>query len=117
MKKFPKAILSKIELINSLIDRVNDADDIPYTYGGGTYPYEVIIKPIQVNNQFVTIINAGKPRSFGNHFIDGKERFNVNKVTPFGDDHCQGHLKYTLSIILKAFKQVLNTKQQDNEDN
>jgi len=107
MKKFPKAILDKIELINSLIDRVNDADSIPYTYAGGTWAHEVLIKPIQVNNQFVTIINAGSKTLNGSTFIDGKERFNVNKVTPWNDDNCRGHLSYTLSIILKSFKQVL----------
>ena len=115
MKKFPKAILSKIELINSLIDRVNDAGDIPYTYNGGTWPHEVLIKPIQVSNQFVTIINAGTKSLNGSTFINGKERFNVNKVTTFGDDNCREHLNYTLSIILKAFKKTLNHKQQDHE--
>jgi archaellum component FlaG (FlaF/FlaG flagellin family) len=101
MKKFPKAILERINLINSMIDAVNDADDIPYTYGGGTYPYYVIIKPITIHNQFVTIVGDK------NSFVDGKERYNVNKVTTFGDDNCRGHLNYTLSIILKAFKKVL----------
>jgi hypothetical protein len=101
MKKFPKAILERINLINSMIDAVNDADDIPLTYAGGTYPYYVIIKPITLHNQFVTIVGDK------NSFVDGKERYNVNKITMFGDDNCRGHLNYTLSIILKAFKQVL----------
>jgi hypothetical protein len=109
MKKFPKAISDRIALINSMIDAVNDADSIPYTYCGGTYPYYVIIKPITVNNQFVTI--SGDKGTF----IDVKERYNINKVTTWNDANCRGHLSYTLSIILKSFKQALNTKQQDNE--
>jgi len=102
MKKFPKAILDRINLINSIIDKVNDADNIPLTYNGGTYPHYVIIKPITINNQFVTI--EGDKGTF----IDGKDRYNVNKVSVCGDEQCRGHLSYTLSIILKAFKQVIN---------
>ena len=101
MKKFPKAILERINLINSMIDAVNDADALCYTYAGGTYPYPVIIKTITIHNQFVTIVGDK------NSFVDGKKRYNVNKVTTFGDDNCRGHLSYTLSIILKAFKKVL----------
>ena len=101
MKKFPKAILDKINLINSMIDAVNEAEDLPYTYDGGTWPYYVCIKPIKVSNQFVTI--EGDKGTF----IDGKERYNVNKLSSFGDEQCRGHLSYTLSIILKAFKKVI----------
>lgn len=102
MKKFPKSILDRINLINSMIDKVNQSDDMPFTYDGGTYPYYVLIKPIQINNQFVTITNDKGT------FIDGKERYNVNKVSICGDEQCREHLSYTLSIILKAFKQVIN---------
>jgi hypothetical protein len=111
MKKFPKSISDRIALINSMIDAVNDADAIPYTYCGGTYPHEVLIKPITIHNQFVTITNAGSKIICGATFIDGKERYNVNKVTTWNDANCRGHLKYTLSIILKSFKQALNHKQ------
>lgn len=101
MKKFPKAILDKINLINSLIDAVNESEDIPYTYNGGTWPYYVCIKPIKVSNQFVTI--EGDKGTF----IDGKDRYNVNKVSVCGDEQCREHLKYTLNVILRAFKKVL----------
>jgi len=101
MKKFPKAILDKINLINSMIDRVNEADDIPLTYNGGTWPYYVIIKPISINNQFVTI--EGDKGTF----IDGKDRYNVNKISLCGDEQCREQLRYTLNVILKAFNKVL----------
>ncbi len=104
MKHFPKPILDKINTINSMIDAVNDADDLPFTYNGGTYPILVQIKPIIIHNQFVTIINDK------GSFIDGKERYNVNKKSICGDDYCKDHLNYTLNVILKTFKKLLNTK-------
>lgn len=99
-----KAILNKIEEINSLIDKVNELGDYPMTYAGGTFPYYVVIKPIRVKNQFVTIESATEYYSF----IDKKERYNVNKDSSFGDEYCKKHLVYTLNIILKSFKQLLN---------
>lgn len=97
-----KKLIEKIELINSLIPVVNSADTIPVTYAGGTYPYYVVIEPIVINKQFVTIKAGIK----NNSFIDGKERYNMNKISVFGDAHCRKHLNYTLNTILKAFKNV-----------
>ena len=99
-----KAILNKIELINSMIEQVNQSENIPFTYAGGTFPHYVVIKPIKVKNQFVTIESDINNYSF----IDKKERYNLNKVSVFGDEYCKKHLNYTLNIILKSFKKSLN---------
>ncbi len=99
-----KAILNKIDLINSMIEQVNDLENIPVTYAGGTFPHYVVIKPIKVKNQFVTIESDINNYSF----IDKKERYNLNKVSLLGDEYCKKHLNYTLNIILKSFKKSLN---------
>ena len=97
-----KSLLKKIDLINSMIDQVNNADDMPVTYAGTTWPYYVLIEPIEVKNQFVTIRSAID----NNSFIEGKERYNINKTSVMGDQYCAEHLNYTLNIILKAFKKA-----------
>ena len=63
----------------------------------------VVIKPIEVKNQFVTITSDISLESF----INGKERYNINKSSIFGDEYCAKHLNYTLNLILKAFKNTL----------
>lgn len=100
--KFPIAIQRKIELINSMIPQINESEIVPYTYAGGTWPYAVYIKPIAIKNQFVTI----ETEDCGT-WINGKERFNVNKVSTFGDEYCKKHLEYTLNVILRTFKKTL----------
>lgn len=97
-----KKLLTKIEQINAMIEAVNQSEEIPVTYNGGTWPYYVCIEPITINGKFVTIRSAISQNSF----IDGKERYNMNKVSTFGDQNCAKHLNYTLNIILKAFKNV-----------
>lgn len=101
-KKFPIAVQRKVDAINSMISEINQADAVPYTYAGGTYPYAVYIKPIIIKNQFVTI----ETDVLGT-YIDGKERYNVNKVSTFGDEYCKKHLDYTLNVILRTFKKTL----------
>ncbi len=103
MKTLKKSTLKKIDNINSLIVIIDELNLIPYTYAGGTFPHYVLIKPIKVNNQFVTIESAIKDNSF----IDNKERYNVNKNSVFGDEYCEKHLNYTLNIINKAFQTAL----------
>lgn len=102
-----KAIALKIEKINSLIETVNELGDYPTTYAGTTMPHYVVIKPIKIKNQFVTIESDINYYSF----IESKERYNVNKKSTFGDEYCQQHLMYTLNIILKAFNQLINKSQ------
>ena len=102
-----KAILNKINEINGLIDKVNELGDYPTTYAGGTFPFYVVVKPITVKNQFVTIESDLDYYSF----IDKKERYNVNKESTFGDEYCRKHLVYTLNIVLKSFKKLINKNQ------
>lgn len=101
-----KALLKKIEEINAMLPAVNDAGAIPLTYAGGTWPYYVQIKPIEVKNQFVTI-RPSDDASFRYTYFETKERFNMNKKSIMGDENCAKHLNYTLNIILKAFKKVI----------
>jgi hypothetical protein len=102
-KKVSKSILDRINLINSLIPKIEESENFAYTYAGGTYPYQVRIKPITVKNQFVTIENNGGT------FIRTKERFNINNKEHF--EECGLYeLKNSLSIILKAFKAVIKNK-------
>jgi hypothetical protein len=105
-----KALLKKIELINSMLEAVNDSADIPVTYAGGTWPYYVQIKPIEVKNQFVTIRpsdDASSSYCSRYTYFETKERYNMNKKSICGDENCAKHLNYTLNIILKAFKKVI----------
>ena len=102
MKKLPISIERKIEAINAMIEEINLSEAVPYTYAGGTWPYVVYIKPIVIKNQFVTIED-----DTSGTFIGGKERYNVNKESTFGDEFCKRHLVYTLNVILKTFKKTL----------
>jgi hypothetical protein len=97
-----KKLIQKIEQINAMIEAVNESENIPVTYAGGTWPFYVLIDPIQVNGKFVTIRSAINQNSF----IEGKERYNLKKSSVFGDEFCAKHLNYTLNIILKSFKNV-----------
>lgn len=103
MKTLKKSTLKKIENINSLIVIVNELNEIPFTYNGGTFPHYVSIKPIKVKNQFVTIESNINEYSL----IDKKERYNTSKKSVFGDEYCSKHLEYTLNTIYKAFKEAL----------
>lgn len=61
IKKIPKAVLNRIDEINSLLPKVNNLDSVPITYDGGTWPqYVVLKKPIKVKNQYVYIVGGGK---------------------------------------------------------
>ena len=102
-----KKLIQKIEQINALIDAVNESENIPLTYAGGTWPYYVQIKPIEVKNQFVTIRPSDDmyfPIRYS--YFETKERYNMNKKSICGDEFCAKHLNYTLNIILKSFKKV-----------
>lgn len=99
-----KKLIQKIEQINALIDAVNESENIPVTYAGGTWPYYVQIKPIEVKNQFVTIRPSDDASTYT--YFETKERYNMNKKSICGDEFCAKHLNYTLNIILKSFKKV-----------
>ena len=101
-----KAILNKINEINSLIGEVSQLNEYPTTYNGGTFPYHVVIKPIKVSNQFVTIESDTDSYSY----IDKKERYNMNKTSVCGDEYCRKHLMYTLNVILRTFKKAIKNQ-------
>jgi hypothetical protein len=101
-----KTLLKKIDLINSMIEEVNELNEYPTTFAGGTFEHYVVIKPIKVKNQFVTIESDINNYSF----IDKKERYNLNKVSLLGDEYCKKHLNYTLNIILKSFKKSIKNQ-------
>jgi hypothetical protein len=101
MKKFPIVITRKIALINELLPKVIECENIPYTYDGGTFPHYVTVEKITVNNQFVTIYGGQSQYDY-----IGKQRFNVNNVGMF-DENGRNDLNHTLNVIIKAFKSIL----------
>jgi len=97
MKKVPTSILRRINEINDLIPIVNNCNEIAYTYGGGTWPYEIqLTKEIEVKNQFVYIHEL---KNFYSYNFDN--RYNTN------NEFSLDQLKYDLSLIKRAFKKVI----------
>jgi hypothetical protein len=105
MKKVSAQMVKRIDEINALIQQANELELIVYTYGGGTFPHVVNIKPIIVKNQFVTIETAS-PSMYD--FIS-KERFNVNN-DDFWNYNGLESLKYCLKHIKKALVNALNNQ-------
>ena len=103
MKKVSTSLVKRIEEINELIQIANDLELTAYTYGSGTHPYIVNIKPIVIKNQFVTIETA----SHSIYDFIKKERFNVDKLAIW-DDNGLDALKYNLKHIKKAFINAIN---------
>ncbi len=103
MKKLPKAIETRINEINSLIQLVDIQEEYAYTYNGGTYPYHVDIKPIQVNGLKVTI--EAKDPKWSHNYIN-KQTYKASDLDYFSETGLIG-LKYDLSVILKAFKKAI----------
>jgi hypothetical protein len=97
MKKVSTQLTKRIEEINELMQQANELDCMAYTYGGGTYPYHVNIKPIEISNQFVYI----EAVSQSNHSYIRKERYNVNKLEIW-EDNGLSHLKTDLTYIKRA---------------
>jgi hypothetical protein len=100
MKKLPKSIENRINEINQLIPLVDKLGDFAYTYAGGTWPYKVDIKPIEINKLKV-IIKAKNPVNVNSN------DFLVNEIYNTNDFYNMDALKYDLSVILKAFKKAL----------
>jgi hypothetical protein len=103
MKKLPKSIETRINLINSMLPQISNLDKIPFTYNGGTWPYYVEIQPIEIKGLKVTI--KAKDLKSKNNYINA-EKYNVNNTDYFADNGLSG-LSYDLSVILKAFKTAL----------
>tara|TARA_X000001382_G_scaffold56183_1_gene38469 strand:+ start:123 stop:428 length:306 start_codon:yes stop_codon:yes gene_type:complete len=97
MKKVPTSILRRINEINELIPIVNNCNEIPYTYGGSTRPYEIqLTKEIEVKNQFVYI-----------HELKNFYAYNFDKRYNTNSEFSLEQLKYDLSLIKRAFKKVI----------
>ena len=100
----PIAIERKINEVNDLMTRVSELEEVPTTFGGGTFEHYVDIREaISTDGKFVTIKWIDKPYNLER----GKERYNVSKVSAFGDDYCKKHLMYTLNIIKRAYTRAL----------
>jgi hypothetical protein len=97
MKKVSTSLVKRIEEINELMQQANELDCMVYTYGGGTFPYYVNIKPIVIKNQFVTIESASQ----SHHDYIRKERYNVNNLESW-DANGLAHLKSDLTYIKRA---------------
>lgn len=104
MKKLPKAIETRINLINSMLPQIETLDHFVYTYAGGTWPYKIDIMPISINGLKVTIQANNKNASTESYIK--KETYNLSGINLMSD-HIES-LKYDLSVILKAFKKALN---------
>jgi hypothetical protein len=104
MKKLPKSIETRISEINAMIPQVNELGDYAWTYDGGTWPYMVDIEPIETKGLKV-IIRAKNQKDQRSNYIT-KDTFNAKKTDLF-DENGLVHLKHSLSVILKAFKQAL----------
>ena len=102
MKKVSTSLAKRIEEINELVQQANELELTAYTYGGGTFPYIVNIKPIVVKNQFVTIETASKSQY--NFLV--KERYNVNKDAYSFNG--LSHLKSDLTYIKRALVNAIN---------
>ena len=102
MKKVSTSLAKRIEEINELVQQANELELTAYTYGGGTFPHIVNIKPIVVKNQFVTIETASKSQ----YDFLGKERYNVNKdaYSFNGLAHLKSDLTYIKRALVNAIK-------------
>ena len=97
MKKVTKQLIKRVEDINALLEKVNQAEEIPYTYGGSTWPYYVQLdKPIKYNERFVWIYETENQHKYG-----FEKRYNANNPEQLQE------LKYHLTLIKRAFKQVI----------
>lgn len=102
--KMPIGIQRKIDEANELMMLVSELDETPTTYGGGTWPHYVDInEAISVKGKYVYINWTDRVYNLERK----KERYNVNKVSYFGDDYCRKNLIYTLNLIIKTYKKAL----------
>ena len=99
-KTVSKAIKNRILAINEMIPEVLNADEIPTSYEGGTWPsYIDIQKPIEIKNQFVYIKSAKNRNS-----MTFEKRYNVNDFWQLDE------LKFKLTTIKRAFNKVTKNK-------
>ena len=105
-KKFPIAVKRRIDEINNLLPKVEDASDIAGGYFGSTmYSYVQLTKPIEIKNNYV-YIHTPKTSTYQSNNYPFEKRYNVNNKDEYDANGLKG-LKQDLGIILKAFKQLL----------
>lgn len=96
-KTVSKAIMNRIVSINDMLPSVLNADEVPMSYAGGTFPYYIDVRvPIIIRNQFVYIIEEESRDGYG-----FEKRYNVN------NEYQLEQLKYDLSVIKRAFNKVI----------
>jgi len=102
---------NKRTISTTLLKRVNTAkelvrvykeyedyfDEVPYSYGGSTWPSYLEVNLIRTNNQFVYIDSEG-----GSNNFEFRKRYNVNKFSELDE------LKYDLTLISRTLKRFLN---------
>mgnify|MGYP003135422413 CR=1 FL=1 len=105
MKKFPIAIQRKIDEINEMLPKINEAEVYPTTYAGGTIEkYILLLEPIEIKNQYVYICEKlDEKMKFG-----FEKRYNVNdNRDEYESINGRKSLMYELGIIKRAFKKAL----------
>lgn len=101
MKSVSKSLLNRIAKINDMLPEVLDSEEIPHTYAGGTWPYDIeLTGPIEVKGKYVYIHEFTSQYGYG---FD--KRYNVN------NEGSLDQLKYDLTQITRAFKKVLTNNQ------
>lgn len=102
--KVKKSIQNRVDEINALLPIVNDLPNLPYTYGGGTFPsYVILTDPILIKGSYVYIIYNG---NIMDNYDKGMVRFNLKKKG-FDESMGEDELKEELKVILKAFKKAI----------
>ena len=96
-KSISPALQRRIDEVNKLIAEAASKDVYAESFFGSTLGTDLDLKPIRVNNQFVTIEDNRKKVFFGY----GKERFNVNNE----DD--LSALKSDLGYIKRALTKAI----------
>lgn len=96
-----KRIISKINRINDMLGAVDQSEEIPYTYDGGTWPYYVeLMGPITTKGKYVYIDEAPTQHGYG-----FEKRYNTNK--PYGIGSLED-LNHHLNLINRSFKKVIS---------
>ena len=106
--KVKKSIQNRVDEINALLPIVNDLPNLPYTYGGGTFPsYVILTDPIIIEDNYVYIMYA---ENVMDNYDKGVVCFDLKKI---GFDFLMGEdeLKEELKVILKAFKRSIKEQQ------
>lgn len=104
-RAIPKAIVTRIKEINSLLPKIDKLDYVVTSYAGGTWPYYIVLtKPIEIKGKYVYIHSKQ-----GSGYMSFQKRYNTNvrDYEPKADWTGLTALKYDLGLILKAYKSEL----------